>query len=74
MCARPAGSAAPAGVIFFLNVDDRFGAVELLLQAFDLAAQLCIFERERIGLDPTLFRRQSIQDALGALTSPRCEV
>jgi hypothetical protein len=61
-------------VKFFLNLDNRFGTLQLLLQVFDLAAQLRIFERERIGFDPALFRGESLQDAVSALPTPRGEM
>jgi hypothetical protein len=61
-------------VRLFLNLDNRFGALQLLLQVFDLAAQLRILERERIGFDPALFRGESIQDTVSALPTPRGEM
>ena len=57
-----------------MNLDNRFGALQLLLQVFDLAAQLRIVERERIGFDPTFLRGESIQDAASALPTPRGEM
>jgi len=77
MARRPSGSlrsASRATVKFFLNLDNRLGALELLLQPFDLAAQLRVFERKRIGLDAALFRSESIQDTLRTLLSPRGEM
>ncbi len=59
---------------FFLNLDDRFGALELLLQAFDLLAELGVFECERIGFDAALFRGESIQDPLSPLAPPGGEM
>ena len=61
-------------MIFFLNLDNRFGALQLLLQAFDLVVELSVFERERIGLDSALFRGESIQDTVRALPTPRGEM
>ena len=59
---------------FFLNLDNRFGALQLLLQAFDLVAQVRVFERKWIRLDPALFRGESVQDTVRALASPRREM
>ena len=67
-------SADPEVVKLFLDIDNRLGTVELLLQLRNLATELCIFECERIGLDPALFRSESIQDAVSALTTPRGEM
>jgi hypothetical protein len=57
-----------------LDLDDGFGAVELRAQLLDLVTQLGIFEREWIGLDAALFRREAIQDSLSALTTPGIQV
>jgi hypothetical protein len=57
-----------------LNLDNRFGALQLLLQVFDLGAQLRIFKCARIGFDPALFRGESIQDTVRALPTPRGEM
>jgi hypothetical protein len=59
---------------FFLNLDNHFGAVELLFQALVLAPELRIFERERIGLDAPFFRSESVQDPLRALAPPHREM
>ena len=77
MGARPAASVRSvrrAAAKLFLNVDNHFGAFELLLQALVLAAEVRIFECERIGFTPALFRSESIQDALCALAPPRREM
>ena len=60
----------PNNCEIFLNLAHRCGTLELLLQAFDLAAQFRVFERKRIGLDPAFFRSESVQDALRALSPP----
>ena len=57
-----------------MNLDNRFGALQLLLQAFDLVVELSIFERERIGFDPAFFRGESVQDAVRTLASPHREM
>jgi hypothetical protein len=61
-------------VKFFLNLDDRFGALQLLFQALDLVLELSVFECKRIGLDTALFGGESLPDAVGALTTPRGEM
>jgi hypothetical protein len=58
----------------FLHFDNRFGALQLLLQTFDLAAQVRILEGERIGVDAAFLRGEPISEALRALPTPRGEM
>jgi hypothetical protein len=61
-------------VKLFLDLDNGFGAMELGLQLLNLVAQLRVFECEWIRLDAPLFRSESIQDSLIALTTPGIQV
>jgi hypothetical protein len=57
-----------------LDFDDQFGTFQLGLQSDGLAQQPRVFDGLRIGFAATLGRRQALEDAARALSSPRVKM
>jgi hypothetical protein len=57
-----------------LNLDDRLGLLQALLQPLILAAQLGDLGRLRVRLAPTRLRHQRLRDTRSPLLAPLVQV